>query len=173
MTSSQKIGLPRFISSACATPATSRGCGGPGKRCAVPRVGAGGGERHRTVHAGPGRVRITSLRRRAGSRLAPNGNRTGEEPGLCVLGDALLEFGELDQAVAAFGEMQNRKGDPIEAETRLARLDLIRGSFDWPKRISRRRSMQRGVILLSRLRKSLHGAWSSQANSLSTADSGA
>jgi tetratricopeptide (TPR) repeat protein len=47
-----------------------------------------------------------------------------------LLGDALLEFGDLDQAAAAYQEMVKRKGDPIEAETRLARLDLLRGAPD-------------------------------------------
>jgi tetratricopeptide (TPR) repeat protein len=47
-----------------------------------------------------------------------------------LLGDALLEFGDVDQAAEAYGEMQKRKGDPIEAETRLARLDLARGAHD-------------------------------------------
>jgi tetratricopeptide (TPR) repeat protein len=54
----------------------------------------------------------------------------GKSRGFALLGDALLEFGELDQAAAAYGEMQKRKGDPIEAETRLARLDLVRGASD-------------------------------------------
>jgi len=54
----------------------------------------------------------------------------GKSRGFALLGDALLEFGEIDQAAAAYGEMQKRKGDPIEAETRLARLDLVRGAFD-------------------------------------------
>ena len=54
----------------------------------------------------------------------------GKSRGFALLGDALLEFGETDQAAAEYGEMQKRKGDPIEAETRLARLDLVRGAFD-------------------------------------------
>jgi tetratricopeptide (TPR) repeat protein len=54
----------------------------------------------------------------------------GKSRGFALLGDALLEFGELDQAETAYGEMQKRKGDPIEAETRLARLDLVRGALD-------------------------------------------
>ena len=54
----------------------------------------------------------------------------GKSRGFALLGDALLEFGELDEAAAAYGEMQKRKGDPIEAETRLARLDLVRGESD-------------------------------------------
>jgi tetratricopeptide (TPR) repeat protein len=46
------------------------------------------------------------------------------------LGDALLEFGDLDEAARTYAEMQKRKGDPVEAETRLARLDLARGACD-------------------------------------------
>ena len=47
-----------------------------------------------------------------------------------LLGDALLEFGEPDQAAAAYEEMQKRGRDPLEIETRLARLDLTRGAHD-------------------------------------------
>ena len=50
--------------------------------------------------------------------------------GFALLGDALREFGELDRAAAAYGEMQKHSRDPIETETRLARLDLDRGAFD-------------------------------------------
>ena len=54
----------------------------------------------------------------------------GKSRGFALLGDALLEFGDLDQAAAAYDEMQKRKGDPVETETRLARLDLARGASD-------------------------------------------
>ena len=54
----------------------------------------------------------------------------GKSRGYALLGDALLEFGDLDQAAAAYDEMQKRKGDPVETETRLARLDLARGAHD-------------------------------------------
>jgi tetratricopeptide (TPR) repeat protein len=55
---------------------------------------------------------------------------TGKSRAFALLGDALLEFGDLDLAAAAYEEMQKRKGDPVETETRLARLDLMRGAFD-------------------------------------------
>ena len=54
----------------------------------------------------------------------------GKSRAFALLGDALLEFGDLDQAAAAYEEMQKRKGDPVESETRLARLDLMRGASD-------------------------------------------
>ena len=54
----------------------------------------------------------------------------GKSRGFALLGDALLEFGDLDQAAAAYDEMQKRKGDPVETETRLARLDLAHGAHD-------------------------------------------
>jgi tetratricopeptide (TPR) repeat protein len=54
----------------------------------------------------------------------------GKSRGFALLGDALLEFGELDQAAAAYAEMQKRKGDPVETESRLARLEVARGASD-------------------------------------------
>ena len=54
----------------------------------------------------------------------------GKSRGFALLGDALLEFGDIDQAAAAYDEMQKRKGDPVETETRLARLELARGAHD-------------------------------------------
>ncbi len=54
----------------------------------------------------------------------------GKSRGFILLGDALLEFGEIDQAADAYAEMQKRKADPIEIETRLARLEEARGAFD-------------------------------------------
>lgn len=54
----------------------------------------------------------------------------GKSRGFALLGDAQLEFGDIDQAAAAYDEMQKRKGDPVEAETRLARLELVRGAHD-------------------------------------------
>jgi tetratricopeptide (TPR) repeat protein len=54
----------------------------------------------------------------------------GKSRGFALLGDALLEFGDLDQAAAAYDEMQKRKGDAVETETRLARLDLALGAHD-------------------------------------------
>lgn len=54
----------------------------------------------------------------------------GKSRAFALLGDALLEFGDLDLAAAAYQEMQKRKGDPVETETRLARLELMRGASD-------------------------------------------
>ena len=47
----------------------------------------------------------------------------GKSRGFALLGDALLEFGDLDLAATAYDRMQKMKGDPIETETRLARLE--------------------------------------------------
>ncbi|HEX4640270.1 MAG TPA: tetratricopeptide repeat protein, partial [Chthoniobacterales bacterium] len=54
----------------------------------------------------------------------------GKSRGFVSLGDALLEFGDLDAAATAYAEMQKRKADPIEIESRLARLELMRGAND-------------------------------------------
>jgi tetratricopeptide (TPR) repeat protein len=54
----------------------------------------------------------------------------GKSRGFALLGDALLEFGDLDLAAGAYESMQKLKGDPIEVETRLARLEQARGAFD-------------------------------------------
>jgi predicted Zn-dependent protease len=54
----------------------------------------------------------------------------GKSRGFALLGDAVLEFGDLDLAATAYGNMQKLKGDPIETETRLARLELTRGAHD-------------------------------------------
>ena len=50
--------------------------------------------------------------------------------GFALLGDALLEFGDLDDAANAYAEVQKRKGDRVESESRLARLQLMRGVYD-------------------------------------------
>jgi tetratricopeptide (TPR) repeat protein len=54
----------------------------------------------------------------------------GKSRAFALLGDALLEFGDIDEAATAYQEMQKRKGDPVEAETRLGRLELARGASD-------------------------------------------
>ena len=54
----------------------------------------------------------------------------GKSRAFALLGDALLEFGDLDLAAAAYQEMQKRKDDSVETETRLARLELTRGASD-------------------------------------------
>ena len=51
----------------------------------------------------------------------------GKSRAFALLGDALLEFGDLEEAAKAYQEMQKRKGDPVETETRLARLELTGG----------------------------------------------
>ncbi len=47
-----------------------------------------------------------------------------------LLGDALMELGEYDQAAAAFEQMQKLEDNSAGAETRLARLALLRGKVD-------------------------------------------
>jgi tetratricopeptide (TPR) repeat protein len=54
----------------------------------------------------------------------------GKSRAFALLGDALLELGDLDLAAAAYEEMQKRKGNAVETEMRLARLDLMRGAAD-------------------------------------------
>jgi tetratricopeptide (TPR) repeat protein len=54
----------------------------------------------------------------------------GKSRGFALLGDALLEFGDLDEAAAAYAEMQKLAGDPIETESRLARLELASSEND-------------------------------------------
>jgi tetratricopeptide (TPR) repeat protein len=51
----------------------------------------------------------------------------GKSRGFSLLGDALLEFGDIEEAAAAYAQMQKRNADPLEIESRLARLDLMRG----------------------------------------------
>lgn len=47
-----------------------------------------------------------------------------------ILGDALLELGDYEQAEGAFARMRQAGGDGIGAQTRLARLDALRGRAD-------------------------------------------
>lgn len=54
----------------------------------------------------------------------------GKSRGFALLGDALLEFGDLDEAAAAYAQMQKRPADPIEIESRLGRLELVNGEQD-------------------------------------------
>lgn len=51
-----------------------------------------------------------------------------------ILGDALLEMGEYERADAAFRQMARRSGGGVEAETRFARLALLRGQTDAARR---------------------------------------
>ena len=54
----------------------------------------------------------------------------GKSRGHALLGDALLELGDLDEAAAAYAQMQKRSTDPVEIESRLARLELVSGEFE-------------------------------------------
>jgi tetratricopeptide (TPR) repeat protein len=47
-----------------------------------------------------------------------------------ILGDALSELGEYDQAAVAYGRMLEIGGRSVGVETRLARADLLRGKTD-------------------------------------------
>lgn len=47
-----------------------------------------------------------------------------------ILGDALLELGDYDEAAAAFDQLAKAEPGSIESETRLARLALVRGELD-------------------------------------------
>jgi tetratricopeptide (TPR) repeat protein len=75
---------------------------------------------HESHHFAGARDRASAL-----TKIEP-----GKSRGFALLGDTLLEFGDLDQAAAAYDEMQKRKGDPVETETRLARLALAHGAHD-------------------------------------------
>lgn len=57
-------------------------------------------------------------------------NEPGKSRGFALLGDALLEFGDRDQAKTAYDGMEKLKGDPLERETRLARLEVAAGDYD-------------------------------------------
>jgi tetratricopeptide (TPR) repeat protein len=59
------------------------------------------------------------------TKIEPNKHRS-----FALLGDALLEAGDLEKAGEAYAQMQRRGGTPVETETRLARLDLARGALD-------------------------------------------
>ncbi len=47
-----------------------------------------------------------------------------------ILGDALLELGDYDEAAAAFDQLAKVEPGSIDSETRLARLALVRGQLD-------------------------------------------
>jgi tetratricopeptide (TPR) repeat protein len=47
-----------------------------------------------------------------------------------LLGDALLEFGELDDARNGYDEMRRLEPDSVQTQARLARLALMSGDFD-------------------------------------------
>ena len=49
---------------------------------------------------------------------------------VAILGDALLELGDYDQAAAAFDELAKAEPSSIDSEIRLARLALVRGGLD-------------------------------------------
>ena len=46
-----------------------------------------------------------------------------------ILGDALLELGDYDEAAAAFGELTKAESGGLNSETRLAQLALVRGEL--------------------------------------------
>jgi tetratricopeptide (TPR) repeat protein len=58
-------------------------------------------------------------------RLAP-----GKSFSFGILGDALLELGDYDEAVASFDQLAKAEPGSIDSETRLARLALVRGELD-------------------------------------------
>ena len=50
--------------------------------------------------------------------------------GFALLGDALLEYGDLEEAAAAYEKMRERKAAPVEIEARLGHLEVARGGRD-------------------------------------------
>jgi tetratricopeptide (TPR) repeat protein len=48
--------------------------------------------------------------------------------GFALLGDALLEYGDLDEAAQAYEKMSERKAAAVEIEARLGHLEVARGS---------------------------------------------
>jgi tetratricopeptide (TPR) repeat protein len=58
-------------------------------------------------------------------RLAP-----GKSFSFGILGDALLELGDYDEAAASFEQLAKAEPGSIDSETRLARLALVRGELD-------------------------------------------
>jgi len=54
----------------------------------------------------------------------------GRMSALAILGDALLELGDLDAAAKVFDEMASLVSKSVTAESRLARLALLRGRHD-------------------------------------------
>ncbi|MFL6590482.1 MAG: tetratricopeptide repeat protein [Chthoniobacterales bacterium] len=70
----------------------------------------------------------------------------GKSLGFALLGDALLEFGDLDQAAEAYTEMGKRRAEPIESESRFARLEQMRGNLD-----SARTHLQKALEAASQL----------------------
>jgi tetratricopeptide (TPR) repeat protein len=54
----------------------------------------------------------------------------GKSRGFALLGDALLEYGDLDEAAAAYEKMREGKAAAVEIEARLGQLELARGGRD-------------------------------------------
>jgi tetratricopeptide (TPR) repeat protein len=50
--------------------------------------------------------------------------------GFALLGDAALEYGDLDQAATAYEEMRKRRAAPVEIESRLGGLAVARGEHE-------------------------------------------
>ena len=108
----------------------------PAERVARQSLGAVPGEANPAGLAAQARVEFESHRFAAACdnarqlcRVAPD-----RADGFLILGDALLELGDLSGAQAAWQEMAQRldknSGDHLELETRLARLDWLRGDVD-------------------------------------------
>ncbi|MDQ6656085.1 MAG: tetratricopeptide repeat protein [Verrucomicrobiota bacterium] len=55
---------------------------------------------------------------------------TNKSRSYALLGDALLESGDVAEAATAFDQMQQHDPEVVESETRLARLELARGATD-------------------------------------------
>lgn len=79
-----------------------------------------------------GRIEYESHHFAAARDLALNLTKIepGKSRGFALLGDALLEFGDLDDAAAAYEQMRKLSAEPIEIESRLARLELASGEHD-------------------------------------------
>ena len=58
-------------------------------------------------------------------KLEPSKSR-----GFALLGDALLEYGDLEEAAAAYEKMRERKAAAVEIEARLGHLEVARGNRD-------------------------------------------
>jgi tetratricopeptide (TPR) repeat protein len=54
----------------------------------------------------------------------------GKAEGFMILGDALLELGEVDAALVAWQEMARRGDDGLDLQMRLARVHWLRGELD-------------------------------------------
>jgi tetratricopeptide (TPR) repeat protein len=78
------------------------------------------------------RVQIASHQFAAGRDTARELRRRvpGKSFSFGILGDALLELGDYDEAAASFDQLAKAEPGRIDSETRLARLALVRGELD-------------------------------------------